>query len=53
MQKYCNKIRVTAYVTEETFERIEDKCQKIQGSQSGIIVSALDAFFVGDNNANV
>lgn len=53
MQKYCNKIRVAAYVTEEIFERIEEKRQKTKETQSGIIAGILDEFFAGDYNADV
>lgn len=53
MQRYCNRIKVSAYVTQETFERIEDIRQKTQETQSGIIASVLDEVFGGDYNDSV
>lgn len=53
MQRYCNRIRVAAYVTEETFKHIEAERLKTQETQSGIIAGILDEIFAGDYNANV
>jgi len=53
MQKYCNRVRVATYLTQETFKLMEEKRKATQETQSRIIAGILDAFFEGGYDANI